>query len=375
MRALKRYIYPAIVLTAIVLLASCTRPAAKESGYAYGADLSWLTEQERDGVIFRDPDGNADECMHLLQGIGMNSVRLRVWVNHETGWCNLPDMLVKARRADSLGLRLMIDFHYSDFFADPHRQDVPAEWLTWDNPDGNERTYADTISHLTECVYAHTKIVLQALKAEGITPEWVQVGNETRYGTLWPYGRTTDEQYVPVRNGEGWSNYAKFVTAGYEACHEVFPDVIVINHIDNAYMDNVWFYKQLQADGGKWDMIGLSHYPMMGAWSGGIPWQEMNERARRNIIALHEVFGCPVMLSEIGTMEHDPQTSQQVIADVRSKLDTLPYFGGIFYWEPQVFAGWRPQEYIPLGWGAYDMGAFKTATGQPNEALVTLFEH
>lgn len=365
-----------LLSVAVLACASCAKqqPAAN-APYAYGADISWLTEQERDSVIFRDLNGNADECMHLLQGIGMNSVRLRVWVNHETGWCNLPDLLVKARRADSLGLRLMIDFHYSDFFADPHRQDVPAQWLTWQPADGVTPTYRDTIAHIADCVREHTLTVLQALKAEGITPEWVQVGNETRFGTLWPYGRTTDDDYRDFRDGEGWRDYALFTAVGYDACHEVFPDVIVINHIDNAYMDNVWFYQRLKQEGGKWDMIGLSHYPMMGEWNGGIPWQEMNERARLNIIALNQAFGCPVMLSEIGTMEFDPATSQQVIADVRCKLDTIPCFSGIFYWEPQVFAGWRPQEYIPLGWGAYNMGAFTTESGQPNAALITLFRH
>ena len=361
-------------MAAVIALTACNHPAP-ETGYAYGADISWLTEQERDGVEFFTPDGKQDECMHMLQGIGMNSVRLRVWVNHSTGWCNLEDVLVKARRAKSLGLRLMINFHYSDFFADPHRQDVPASWLTWDNPAGVVPTHADTIAHLADCVRRHTTEVLQALKREGITPEWVQVGNETRYGMLWPYGQTTDELYVPVRDGEGWRDYALLTAVGYEACHQVFPDVIVINHIDNAYMDNVWFYEQLRKDGGKWDMIGLSHYPMMGEWSGGIPWEQMNELALTNIIKLHEAFGCPIMLAEIGTMEFEPEASQQVMADVRSKLDTLPYFAGIFYWEPQVYAGWRPQEYIPLGWGAYTMGAFDTSTGQPNAALITLFDH
>ncbi|MBO6073660.1 MAG: glycosyl hydrolase 53 family protein, partial [Paludibacteraceae bacterium] len=136
-----------LLALAVLACASCAKqqPAAN-APYAYGADISWLTEQERDSVIFRDLNGNADECMHLLQGIGMNSVRLRVWVNHETGWCNLPDLLVKARRADSLGLRLMIDFHYSDFFADPHRQDVPAQWLTWQPADGVTPTSRDTIA-------------------------------------------------------------------------------------------------------------------------------------------------------------------------------------------------------------------------------------
>lgn len=330
---------------------------APVGSYAKGADLSWLTEQEDDGVLFYDSLGQTCECMRLMRDHGMNSVRLRVWVNHSTGWCNLPDVIVKAKRAAELKLRIMIDFHYSDFFADPGRQDIPADWQDYD------------ITQMKQAVTNHTTEVLTALKNEGITPEWIQVGNETRNGMLWPLAQLWDE------NGDtpnGWKNYATLTTAGYNACKAIFPEASVIVHIDNAYLNNNWFFRKLKYYGGKWDMIGLSHYPMMKQWSGK-DWEEMNELAVANIKLLHGEFDCPVMVVEIGTLSYQETQATAVIDDFRQRVDTLDYMKGIFYWEPQVYNSWRPAEYITLGWGAYNMGAFNK-NGHPNNALKALWK-
>ena len=334
--------------------------------YARGADCSWLTEQEHDGVLFVDSLGKKKECMLLMRECGVNAVRLRVWVNHSTGWCNLEDVLVKARRANALGLRLMIDFHYSDYFADPGSQTIPVAW----------QSYA--IDQLRQAVADHTTTVLNALKAEGITPEWVQIGNETRNGMLWPLGKLWDD------NGDidgGWTRYASLERAGYDAAKAVFPDVQVIVHIDNAYQNNNWFYRKLNANGGKFDIIGLSHYPMKKEWS-GIDWKEMNKQAVANMKLLHNEFDCPVMLAEIGTLgkASKEQEALQVVTELLTELKQLSWFAGTFYWEPQVFNNWRPQEYISAGWGAYDQGAFNSVTlpsdatvyGTPNAAFLYL---
>jgi arabinogalactan endo-1,4-beta-galactosidase len=251
----------------------------------------------------------------------------------------------------------MIDFHYSDFFADPGRQNIPIDWKDSD------------FEQMNQAVANHTTDVLSALKNEGVTPEWIQVGNETRNGMLWPMGKLWDN------NGDlpnGWKNYAALTTAGYNACKAVFPDALVIVHIDNAYENNNWFFRKLQYHGGKFDMIGLSHYPMMKQWSGK-DWDEMNALAATNIKLLHAEFNCPIMVVEIGTMASTEEKAAEVILDFRQRVDTLDYMKGIFYWEPQVYNNWRPNEYIELGWGAYNMGAF-TSKGQPNNALKTLWK-
>lgn len=353
-------IFPLIFIS--FLLVACDSPVDNYpdpvvGSYAYGADCSWITEQEYDGVLFYDSVGQASDGMRVMRDAGMNAVRLRVWVNHSTGWCNKEDVIAKAKRATALKLRVMIDFHYSDFFADPGRQNIPIDWRDYD------------LEQMKQAVANHTTDVLSALKNEGVTPEWIQVGNETRNGMLWPMGKLWDN------NGDlpnGWKNYAALTTAGYNACKAVFPDALVIVHIDNAYENNNWFFRKLQYHGGMFDMIGLSHYPMMKQWSGK-DWDEMNELAAANIKLLHAEFNCPIMVVEIGTMASTEEKAAEVIADFRQRVDTLDYMKGIFYWEPQVYNSWRPNEYIELGWGAYNMGAF-TSKGQPNNALKTLWK-
>ena len=350
-----------LLLTALAFLA-CNNPTPEQPAtrLVQGADISWLTEQEHDGILFFDTTWVQMEAMSLLQSYGMNAVRLRVWVNHSTGWCNLPDVLVKAKRAYLLGLKVMIDFHYSDYFADPSKQNTPAAWK------------ACTVDQLRDSLVTHTTTVLTALKQIGVTPTWVQIGNETRNGMLWPVGQLWNKDGELIN---GWKNYAALTTAGYDAVKAVCPETIVIVHIDNAYENNNWFFRKLKANGGKFDMIGLSHYPMMSAWSGK-QWKEMNELALSNIQTLHSEFNCDIMLAEIGTLSAKAQvpTAVEIMTDLRAKLDTLPYYVGSFYWEPTCYNNWKPAEYTEDGWGPYNMGAF-TSTGQPNQALIRLWQH
>lgn len=334
-----------LLLITASLLAGCYHQTDSPKGaWAKGCDLSWLSEMEHDGMFDSD-------CIDMLRGQGMNAVRLRVWVNHSTGWSNKADMLSLAKRAAEAGQRIMIDIHYSDFFADPHHQTIPAAWQDYDYPT------------MLEAVREHTLDVLYALKEEGIRPEWVQIGNETPNGMLWPMGQ--------VDEAEGnWAQYAGFTAMGYKAAKEVFPDITVIVHVDNAYERRDWFWESMQAYGGQWDMIGLSHYPMMSAWNGGKSWQEMNELAEENIKRLIHDWHCPVMIAEVGMFANDT-LSPVVMEDFIHRITAIDSCAGIFYWEPEVYGGWRPAEYIPLGWGSYDMGAF-TPEGQPSSVLTIM---
>ena len=348
---MKRYY---IVLIAVVaMLTACSEKVVTERGtWARGADVSWLSEMEHDGVLFRHADGQEDDCMAVMQALGMNAVRLRVWVNHSTGWSNMPDMIGLARRVHERGMRLMVDIHYSDFFADPSHQSIPEAWVDYD------------YEQLCQAVSDHTTEVLGALKAEGIEPEWVQVGNETPNGMLWPVGELVDKD----DNTSGcWTRYAGLTRAGYEAAKQVFPNICVIVHVDNAYEQRDWFWQAMHDNGGKWDMIGLSHYPMMSAWNGGKTWQEMNDLAETNIRSLISRWRCPVMIAEVGTFAGE-SLSDTVMTDFVERIEAIDSCAGIFYWEPQCYGGWRPAEYIPLGWGSYSMGAF-TDDGRAAEPL------
>ncbi len=344
----------------LLALASCTKQYKTDSApgsYAKGADISWFTEQEADGVLFYNDDNQPEECISLLRSIGMNSVRLRVWVNHTTGWCNKEDVVQKAVRAAEQGMRLMIDFHYSDNFADPSHQATPAAWVDYD------------LSEMCKAVADHTTDVLSALKDRGITSEWVQVGNETTNGMLWPLGKLAegDEEIEG-----GWQRYAQLTAAGYDAVKKVFPEAIVIVHHDNAYQDHRPFYHNLLDNGGKFDMIGLSHYPMMEEWCHK-PWQEMNALAEANVRDLISEFRCKVMIAEVGTVSAEEELSAVVMREFVDSMAAIDSCAGIFYWEPQVFNYWKPKEYEALGWGSYPMSCF-SSEGKPQKALRIMFE-
>jgi arabinogalactan endo-1,4-beta-galactosidase len=174
---------------------------------------------------------------------------------------------------------------------------------------------------------------------------------------------------VNKEKGE-WVHYAGFTAMGYNSAKEAFPDITVIVHVDNAYEQRDWFWDQMAANGGKWDMIGLSHYPMMSAWNGGKSWQEMNELAEANIRRLISQWHCPVMIAEVGMFANDT-LSATVMADFVARAQAIDSCAGIFYWEPECYGNWRPAEYIPLGWNGYDMGAY-TKEGKPSEVMEIL---
>lgn len=331
-------------------------PSVDEVAFARGADVSWASEMEYDmthypsrigGTAFKDSKGNAG-LYPVLKAAGINAIRLRVWVRPEdpNGWSGKEDVVRMAKRAAEAGMAVMIDFHYSDFFADPSRQNTPSEWSGLD------------LNGLCAKVAEHTRNVLTALKSAGVTPLWVQVGNETRPGMLWETGRLYNDK------GEisgGWSNYAALSNAGYDAVKSVFPAAKVIIHIDNAYQDNTWFFDKLKAAGGKFDMIGLSHYPMTNP---SMTWKAMNSSAILNIKSLAAKYGCRVMVCEVGVKNtaSDLAASTLCMTEFMNSVKSLSVCAGVFYWEPQVDSKWRPAIYERPGrdWGAYNMGAFSS---------------
>lgn len=300
--------------------------------FAKGADVSWLTQMESQGLTFTSKSGVVKECMSLLkEDCGVNAIRLRVWVNPADGWNNISDVLVKARRAHALGLRLMIDFHFSDTWADPGHQSIPDAWADY------------TLAEAKTAVASHVTEMLSLLKRYGIEPEWVQIGNETRWGMMWPLG-----------NLDNGGNFAELVNAGYDAVKAVFADAKVVVHLDSG--DNIWYYNNvfdnLKTHGGRYDMIGMSLYPSEDDW------QTMVDACVGNINTLYQKYNVPVMICEIG-MDYDlADVCRQCISTLMSKGKATGHLEGIFYWEPQAPAGYNE---------GYNKGCF--ANGSPTTAL------
>ena len=330
-----------IVIITGLLLFACTKDngastaaTADTTGFAKGADVSWITEMEANGKKFYNGSGVEMDGIRLLQTLGANAVRLRVWVNPSNGWCNKNDLLVKAYRAHSLGMRILIDFHYSDTWADPSQQTKPGAWesLSFDD--------------LKKAVADHTTEVLTALKNSGITPQWVQVGNETGNGMLWDDGKASVNM----------ANYAALTNTGYDAVKSIFPNAKVIVHLQNGNDNSLfrWLFDGLKSNGAKWDVIGMSLYPS------ATNWEAMNKSCYENMQDMISRYGSDIMICEVGMNRDDASTAKEFLADLIARSRSVPNNKvlGIFYWEPEAYGAWN----------GYTMGAFDDA-GKPTVAL------
>lgn len=329
-----------ILFILIVLSSACSKnssdpgPPPGPANFAKGADISWVTEMEAAGRKFYNNAGQEKECMDLMKSLGMNTIRLRVWVNPTTSYNNTADVVAKALRAKNLGLRIMINFHYSDTWADPGHQTKPAAWAGQD------------LAALKTSLANHTIAVLNELKNNHVTPEWVQVGNETNDGMLWPEGKASTNM----------GNFAQLVNAGYDAVKSVFPSAKVIVHVSNGWDNSLfrWLFDGLQTNGGKFDVIGISLYP------NSTNWQTFNTQCLINMNDMVVRHGKEVMVVEVGMSWDQPTESGSFLNDLISKTKSVTQQKGlgVLYWEPQAYNGWN----------GYTLGAFDNA-GKPTAAL------
>ena len=312
----------------LLLLAVSSVCAAQQKDFVKGADVGFLTGQERQGVKFHDRQGKERECLELLKNdYGLSAIRMRVWVNPKNGTCDKNELLAMAQRAKALGLELMVDFHYADSWADPGQQPIPAAWQ------------GHSFRQMKKDLRAHTIEVLQLLKQNGIAPRWVQVGNETANGLLWPMGHIKDNP----------KQYAGFIRTGYDAVKEVFPDALVIVHLDRGHKQSLydWNLDIVKKYGGRFDMVGMSLYPY---WARR-DHPELNADSIitdciRNIRHVSQKYGCDVMIVETGyevdeahpeLMDEGRRQLARVIREARAETDG--HCRGVFYWEPQCLPG------------------------------------
>lgn len=333
------------VFALLLIAAGCSKPAPAEiptppvvppstTTVARGADISWLTQMENAGIKFYNASGAAEDCFKVLKDLGVNAIRLRVWVNPSNGWCNTADVVAKAVRAKNMGMKLLIDFHYSDSWADPGKQNKPAAWAGKD------------LNALQTAVSDHTSEVLTALKNAGITPEWVQVGNETNDGMLWPEGKASVNMAA----------FAALVNAGYNAVKASNSAIKVMVHVSNGY-DNAlfrWMFDGLKNNGAKWDIIGMSLYPSASNWS------SYNNQCLSNMNDMVTRYDKEIMVCEVGMPVADATACNNFLADLLVKTASLSNGKGlgVFYWEPQCYNGWQ----------GYLLGAFDNS-GKPTVAL------
>ena len=301
-----------------------------------GADLGWVSQLESRGIRWVDEEGRQIDPLQAVKDMGTNTVRLRVFVNPPKeafwqkkngtvcmlGFADAESVLEMAKRVKAMDLQLMIDFHYSDHFADPQYQDVPE---AWQNEDGEG---------LKKKVYEHTKEVLHLLVENGAAPEWVQVGNEINPGILLPHGGLKENP----------GQLVEFLNMGYDAVKECCPDCKVITHIAGPYKPD-WcepFLDNFFEKGGKTDVLGFSHYPY---------WFKVEQSAEFLLGYLsryEQKYHKPVMVCEVGGPENEEEGTYQLLMNTMVALERLPDEKGlgVVYWEPEVASGLLPDKYF-----------------------------
>ncbi len=337
-----------LTLVLVVVFISCSNSQTatinttgnnSNSNFAKGADVGWLPQMEASNYHFYDTDGSPKDCLQLLKDRGINTIRLRVWVNPSTdiinGHCSKAETVAMAVRAKSMGMRIMIDFHYSDSWADPSKQYKPAAWTS------------HTFSQLLTDVYNHTTDVLTDLKIAGVTPEWVQIGNEIPGGMLWPEGSTSN-----------FNQLAQLLNKGYEATKAINTAIKVIVHLDQGN-DNAkfrWFFDNATANNVKYDIIGLSYYPY---WINSDYTATINNLSA-NMNDMVSRYGKEVMVVEVGGDYTLVQNTHDMLVAVINAVKAVPNNKGlgVIYWEPEG----------EKSWSGYQLNAWQS-DGKPSVAL------
>ena len=297
---------------------------AGDDTFWLGADISGTSQLEAHGVQLYNAQGEPRENTVLMREYGLNAARFRVWVNPKDGFSSKEDVLKLALRAKAQGMAIMIDFHYSDWWADPGKQNIPKAW--------EKMSYEEMQKALAQ----HTRETLQLLRDNGIDVKWVQVGNETTHGFLWPMARAEEQM----------QHYAGLTQAGYDAVKEVYPQAICIVHLDAACDAKRYqfIFDGLKQYGAKWDMIGLSVYPY---WDIDAKLtkdeDETLTKAIANINALYKTYQTPLMIVETGYDADHPEAGKKwlkrLITAARTQTDG--HCKGVFYWAPEAEGHYR----------------------------------
>lgn len=345
MKPFPRSLWLALALCGGLLVAGPSKLSA--AAFARGADIGWLSQFEARGVKWRNPAGVPQEPLQILTDFGLNAIRLRVFVHPPAdgmvngfplGFCDPASVVAMAVRAQKAGFsRIMIDFHYSDTWADPGKQPKPSAWAD------------HSFEQLMRDVYQHTHDVMEALVKAGVRPEWVQVGNEINNGMIWPDGRT-----------QHFEQLTQLINRGYEAVKAVDPTAMVIVHLANGH-DNAafrWWFDQFFRCHGQCDVIGLSYYPH---WA-KVDYRESIDGLAKNLDDLAQRYGKPVMVCEVGGVETEAANSYALLGATIAAVQAVPDGKGlgVFYWEPEANASVT---------GGYPLGA--TVRVAPNDLQFT----
>lgn len=324
-----------------------------------GADVSLLTRFEQNRAIYKNEKGEDINLLPYLKQNGFNYVRYRLFVNPDSNpdTCQDLDYVISlCKRSKSVGLKILLDFHYSDTWADPGKQTKPTAWINLSEQELNTK------------IYDYTKSTLQRMQVAGVLPDMIQTGNEISSGMLWDEGRVSvwnDQWNTPNR----WSSFTNLLKSATKACRDIagrkVPIMIHTERSCDAAASDA-YYTKLKEYNVDYDIIGLSYYPF---WHGTITQME------NTLKVLTHFYDKKIIFAEIAYPYKDygyptssnypkeyPSTPAGQTQFVRTFIDTIqkyPNVEGLFYWDAEET--FSPNEITPF---KMHLGLFDNETGK-----------
>jgi arabinogalactan endo-1,4-beta-galactosidase len=329
---------------AVLAAAAASQPLPQAYGHlsVLGHDISTLQQLESVGKTFSD-SGQTLPLERILANHGTTYIRQRLWLNPPAPYNDLSHILTIAKRVKAAGLKFLLDFHYSDFWADPGTQTTPSSWQ------------GQSLSTLATTVQNYTRDVISRLVAQGTPPDMVQTGNEITGGMLWPQGK------IYVSGSENWSQFATLLKAAIAGVRATSSARVMV-HIDRGG-DNGgsrYFYDHILAQGVSFDVIGLSYYPW---WHGSLSALQANlndlaTRYNKDLVIVETAYPwtlangdseANIVSTQSQLVSGYPATPAGQLAYIRKLLSIINLVPnlrgqGIVYWEPAWIpgVGWQP---------------------------------
>lgn len=327
-----------------------TRPfTAMPGDFIKGADISTLLEAEQHGATFYNQDGQQQDALAILKANGVNYVRLRLWVDPQDaqgnsyggGGNSLQTTLALAKRAKAQGMKLLLDFHYSDFWTDPGKQFKPKAWEKMDYP------------QLKTVIHDYTRDTIARFKKEGVLPDMVQIGNEINSGMLWPEGKSWGQ------GGGEFDRLAGLLNAAIDGLKENLnhgEQVKIMLHLAEGTKNDTfrWWFDEITKRQVPFDIIGLSMYTY---WNGPLTalqanMDDISKRYNKEVIVVEAAYG--YTLENCDNAENSFQVKEEkeggypgtvqgqydYLHDLMQAVINVPAHRGkgIFYWEPTWIA-------------------------------------
>ena len=296
----------------------------KAQDYAIGADLSFMKQAEDSGFTFKE-DGKAKPGLQIFKDHGYNWIRLRLFNSPTELPNNLAYTIAEAKEAKKLGYKFLLDYHYSDTWADPQKQFIPKAW--------EGKTHAE----LVQAVFEYTRNTMIAFRDSSAFPDMVQIGNEITNGMLWPDGKLPDN----------WNNFAELVQSGingvYAGCgNNPHPKIMI--HIDQGgnKIKTKYFFDKLNSYGIQYDVIGQSYYPW---WHGSLlDLREcLNFTAReykKDVFVVETAYNWKPTeyINKSAPFPESPEGQKEFLEEVNRIVMSVPCNrgAGVFWWEPAV---------------------------------------